>query len=70
MKCQILFSRKNTKDINNSLSAESAHNMVSVKGNGILDTLLGEATLFVCLPFVMGSALIFPHRADPFSEGA
>ena len=31
MKCQILFSRKNKKDITNLPSAESAHSMVSVK---------------------------------------
>ena len=34
MKCQILFSRKNKKNITNLLSAESAHSMVSVKGYG------------------------------------
>ena len=31
MKCQILFSRKNKKNINNLLSTDSAHSMVSVK---------------------------------------
>ena len=30
MKCQILFSRKNKKNITNLSSAESAHSMVSV----------------------------------------
>ena len=31
MKCQILFSRKNKKNIANLSSAESAHSIVSVK---------------------------------------
>ena len=31
MKCLVLFSRKNKKNINNLSSAESAHNVVSVK---------------------------------------
>ena len=31
MKCQILFSRKNKKNITNSSFAESAHSVVSVK---------------------------------------
>ena len=33
MKCQILFSRKNKKNILNFLSVESAHRVVSVKGS-------------------------------------
>ena len=31
MKCYIQFSRKNNKNINNLLFAESAHSMVSIK---------------------------------------
>ena len=31
MKCQILFSRKNKKNISSWLSAENAHSVVSVK---------------------------------------
>ena len=34
MKCQILFSRKSKKIIISLSSAESAHNVVSVKGVG------------------------------------
>ena len=36
MKCQILFSRKNQKNITNLSSAESAHSVVSVLENFLI----------------------------------
>ena len=36
MKCQILFSRKNKKNISNLPSAESAHSVLSIKVTDLL----------------------------------
>ena len=39
MKCQILFSRKNKKNITNLSSADSAHSLVSVNLHEVSDSI-------------------------------
>ena len=41
MKCQILFSGKNKKNIINLSSAENAQRVVKVKSNNVLSSIIG-----------------------------